>query len=500
MTNISVDHSELSIKQYFHILRARKWLLVGTVGMAAVLSVLYTLQLPETYTAKTTLNFELQGGNPFFNDSSVRGGEYLTTQIGILKSQAVADRVIESLTDDEASRLEQAYKDRKSLIKKANIKLQEWIYGLVNSGEGTLAGDTEKSGGAGSADEARYERPEWLAPRIRGDLKVEPQYSSRIVVVSFVSTNPKVASTLANAYADAYIRLNLEMMTDPAKRSRVWFDRQVDELKSNFETAQQRLTEFQQRTGITASDERVDTENRHLDELSSQLITAEAEVRQIETQLSQLESAIAKGDSVLSLPIVVADGIVQRTQAEIRQLEAKLAEQSSKLGANHPQYLRTKSEISSAKDRLEDSVNAVIAGVKSALILAREKYKALEKAFAAQKQQVLDLKEQRDKMLVLRREVESAQSIYNTALTQFNQTNLRSVMDQTNVNVVDPAVTPGGPSGPRMSKNVAIGVLIGGILALGLIVLLEVVDRRIRSREDVQLDLQLPLLGVLDGA
>ena len=112
-------------------------------------------------------------------------------------------------------------------------------------------------------------------------------------------------------------------------------------------------------------------------------------------------------------------------------------------------------------------------------------------------QLVLDLKHEHDRITVLNRDVESAQSTYNAALTQMNASSMQSMMDQTSVSILDPANIPRQPSSPRWSKSLVLGVLAGLILGVGVAVFMELLGRRVHSKEDLLLHFNVPLLGHL---
>jgi len=110
---------------------------------------------------------------------------------------------------------------------------------------------------------------------------------------------------------------------------------------------------------------------------------------------------------------------------------------------------------------------------------------------------VLKLKAQRDEAGVLQRDLENAQRGYDAAFAKRNQSNLESQTTQTNVSVIQVATTPAFPSSPRVLLNVAIGLLLGGAIAIVVAVLREKRDWRLRTDADVLEALNQPLLGVL---
>lgn len=510
----NINQSEMSISQYLHVARARKGVLLSLIGGAFAIALLYTLQSPNVYTARTALNFDFQGSNPFVDKNALQQGAYLTTQIDIIKSKAVARRVAESLTAAEKAQVAAALEAgtaplsqvtgsvRRVAMRLFSSERDDPIADLVaeqKSAEEAATAPTPERAAEASTASAADPYP-GLAGALPGGLNVQPLFGSRIVVLEYTSASPRVAALLANAYAKAYIQANLEMMVEPAKRTKDWFAQQIADMRKQLEDAQDRMTAYQQAQGIVASDERLDTENQRLGDLSTQLIQAQAEKRQLQATVAQIEGMKRKGSSLFTFPAVFNDASVQRVYTELQTLRAKLADQSSKLGSNHPQYKRTQLEIQEKTRVLDAAIDSVVTGLRNSVGLAQEKERAIEGAFQVQKDLLLKLKNQRDEALVLQREVESAQSIYNAALTQLSQASLKSVVDQTNISVVDVATAPGSPSGPNLLKNLAIGLLVGIVLGVGIVVFMELMDRRVRSREDISTALGLPLLGVLERA
>jgi uncharacterized protein involved in exopolysaccharide biosynthesis len=192
--------------------------------------------------------------------------------------------------------------------------------------------------------------------------------------------------------------------------------------------------------------------------------------------------------------------VIQNINAEIRTLKGDIAEKSSSLGNNHPDMKKLNSELYSARKRLNSEIEAIVDGINNTAELSRERETSLEKAIKEQKEIVLDLKSEHDKIAVLKREVESAQATYNAALTLLNTTTMQSVVDQTNVTVIDGANIPSTPAKPRTKLNMALGAFGGILLGVGLALFLELVVRRVHTKEELIEELEVPLLGHLKNA
>ena len=111
---------------------------------------------------------------------------------------------------------------------------------------------------------------------------------------------------------------------------------------------------------------------------------------------------------------------------------------------------------------------------------------------------MLGLKESRSEVAILSRDVESAQRTYNSALQRYVVNNVDSRARQTNISVLNPAVAPLLPARPRLRLNVLLSLIAGTMLGIGIVYLLEMFDRRVRSRADLVSELNAPLLVVLN--
>jgi len=138
----------------------------------------------------------------------------------------------------------------------------------------------------------------------------------------------------------------------------------------------------------------------------------------------------------------------------------------------------------------------IAAGIASSARLSRQREVDLTKAMATQRARLLELKENRNEFTVLRRNVESAEKAYDTAMQRHVVSQVESRASQTNVTVLNAAVVPGKPSQPKIALNIALSVVVGTMLGIALVMLMEMFDRRVRTRSD--LDSDVPLLAVLN--
>ncbi|HSJ98372.1 MAG TPA: GNVR domain-containing protein, partial [Myxococcota bacterium] len=334
---------------------------------------------------------------------------------------------------------------------------------------------------------------DWLADALRAGLLVDSSQSS-VIQLTYSARDPEFAARVANAFADAYMATSLDLRVAPTRQAAAWFDDQLKELRTDFQAAQDRLAAFQKEKGIIATDERFDVENTRLAELSSQVLEA---ANMSYESASRSSVAARNSGSREEIPEVIGNPLVQALKTELLRAESKLQELSTRLGPNHPQYRQQASEIAALRSRMNSEVGRVVAGVRNVAAQNRAREQSLRQALEAQRQRVIEMRDAKNEAFLLTRDAETAQKAYEAALSRYLVNKVESGARQTHVTVLNPAVEPTRPANPRAMVNLVLGVAVGLMLGLAAVFLLELLDRRVRSRDDLETGLDAPLLGTL---
>lgn len=327
-------------------------------------------------------------------------------------------------------------------------------------------------------------------------LEVETSQSN-VIHASFSSTDPAFSALVANGFAKAYVDTILELRVEPAREAAAWFDEQLKGLRANLEDAQAKLTSNQQRRQIISTDERFDVENTRLAALSDEVVRAQEDTYQWNSRAQQARQFIEEGASLDRLPDVLENPFIQRLKGDYLAGETRLQEMATRYGENHPQYQRQVSENRSLREKLDAEMAKVVSGIESSAQRSRSREAALKQALASQRSRLLDLKETRNDLAVLMRNVESAERAYDAAMQRAVTSQVDSRANQANVTVLNPARAPTRPSSPKVLLNIALSMVVGVILGIGAVMLLELSDRRVRSLEDLDNAEHVPMLGEL---
>jgi len=326
---------------------------------------------------------------------------------------------------------------------------------------------------------------------VRAGLEVKPSRDSNVFNLTYKARDPALAATLANAFAQAYIDTTVELKLESAREYAQWSTDQGRLLRERLERAQTRLTAYQQKRGIIATDERLDTETAKLGELVNQLTLTQ-------TQTAEARSKQRSGSAADSLPEVTQNALIQTLKADIARSDSKLQELAVSLGRNHPQYVRAESELRSLREKLDAETQKIASGFATSRDVGKDKESELRAAVEAQKLKLLNLKSQRDEAAGLRRDVESAQRAFDAVSERINQSTLQSSSMQTNVAILSAATEPSLPSFPKpLGVMLLLSAVLGAALAGAAAYLAESIDRRVRSVDDLVRTFEVPVLGVV---
>jgi len=440
----------MTLQQFLLILRARARIALYTLLATVLTTLVVSLLLPKQYTAGTGVVIDVKSPDPIMGmvlPGMISPG-YMATQVDIINSDRVSQRVVKLLRMDENPTIQEQWKE-----------------------------DTEGKG----------DIVVWLSNLLQKKLDVKPSRESNVININYTGADPAFAAALANAYAQAFIDVSLELKVEPARQNALWFEGQTKMARDKLEAAQKALSSYQQKAGIVATDERFDFETAKLNELSTQLTIVQA-------QTSDSHSKTKSGGAD-TLNEVMQNSVIQMLKSDIARLDAKLQESNINLGKNHPQTQRVESELASLRSKLAAETKAVSSSLGTSYQVGRQKETDLRQAIETQKTRLLDLSKQRDEISVLKRDVESAQRAFEGVSQRSSTTRLESLSVQTNAVVLTPASPPSEHSKPKVLLNVLVSIFLGTLLGVGAALMLELGDRKVRSAQDLVDAIELPLLA-----
>ena len=441
----------MNLSHFLAVLRARWLSAVVVFATVLVAAILYLVFATRVYTATASLLIDVK---PDPVSSMLYGGatpSQINTQIEIIRSDRVAQRVVQNLKLADLADMRSAWASAKS-----GLTIQEWLTELVEGG---------------------------LDPKVT-------TAGSNVINISYHSADPRFAATVANAYVQAYLETSIELRVDPAKQYSGFFTDQQKDARGELEAAQNKLAAFQREKGIIGSDDKFDLEMSRLAALTQELVAIQTARVDASTRQGQIGSAGQLNE-------VLSNGTVSGLKADLSSAELKLQELSSRYGDKHPQVQEARAQVNELKVKIARATSDVTGaiGVDARVSHAREG--EIQAEVDAQRQKVLALKETRDQAGVLQRDVDNAQRSYDAVYSRASQTNLESQNRQSNATVISQATTPSTPSSPKLLSVLVMGIAAAIGLGIGTALLLEQFDKRIRTTSDAFDFLGLPVIGIM---
>ena len=419
------------------LLIAAAVLLLGTIGAAL---------WPRTYEATATLMIDYEVNDPLSEREFPTGllGSYMATQLDLARGMEVMRAVV----------------DRLRLTHDA-----DFVSGY--------SGD-----GAGLRD--------YVALRLQKNLTVEQgRFGSQLVHVTYADADAATAARIANAVAEVYAEQTHERLLGPANQRAKRYNEQLEELKDKVTRAQEQFTQYRQQSGLIDSESKYDVDLLSLSTLESRLLEAQNARRAAEARAASNQSV---GSQVLG------SNTVQGLKGQLAVLRARQAELSASLGPNHPQMIELAAQIKATERSLGSELGVYTSNANEELKAARQLEAKLETAVAERRVQVLKIREIQDQGQKFALELASAQAVYKKALDGHDQVMFASTGSYRNVDLVSRATPPPRPTRPKT----VVAMLMVAVMALGLGLALpfcwELLDRRVRCRDDLERDLGIPVL------
>jgi succinoglycan biosynthesis transport protein ExoP len=443
----------MTVERIIAILRARWMAALAVFVVVAGGVAAYTLTREKTFTAVAAVVLDIKNADPIQGmvSPSIASPSYLMTQVDLITSNRVAQRVVRTLK-----------------LNASDDMRRRWL------------ADTQ--GKSISLDS-------YIGAALRTNLDARPSRGSNVINVSYQASDPRFAATVANAYVQAYLDTVVDLRTLPAKQSKEMFDSSLKAARSALEHAQGQLSSYQQKQSLMVTDERLDVETARLNELSTQYVVSQTAMAD---SSSRQAAAMSKGEIA---PDVLSNPLVSSLRAELIRQQNGLEQITLKLGDQHPQVQEMKAGIADQSRKLEAEIRKVMGSVGVGNSVNTNRSAQLHASLEMQRGKVMKMKVIRDEAAILQRDVDSAQRVYDGLLNRMGNSNLESQATQANVSALEYAEPPPAPSSPRILMSIVVGALIGLVLATALAMLLEHLDHRLRVETEIEALLQQPCVG-----
>jgi capsular exopolysaccharide synthesis family protein len=470
------------IREYGHILARRRWVVFSCLAIVVATTMILTLFATPEYEAKTTIQIERQGPDILnFKDvvgtdpSSLAYQDFYQTQYRILQSRTVLRLAAERLDlmnwPEFASRkgtpIERLYRWTKSSL-----------FGRDDEGDP-------------------------LAPAIRfleDGLSVRPVRNSQLVEISFVDRDRMLAQETTNAIAAAYLEFSFQSRYDTTAVARDFLTKEVARVEAETAELERKLQEYGSRKEILSVQEGAQ-------DISSQAL-AGLNARYVEAK-GRMALARARHEAVRelppdSLPEVLNSPLINSLKEEYAEIERRHSLMSERFKPEWPALVELEGEMEQARERLELEIASIVGQVRGNATADYERARAevqnLDAEVARQKVEVQRVNRDTIEYASIKAQVDTKRKVLTDLASRRSETETSERLKDTrasNIRIVDPAELPKKPVRPKKLLNLALSLLLGSGLGVGLALFLEYLDNTVKNEQDIERVAGLAVLGYI---
>lgn len=485
--------SEVHLREYWLPVRMHLWLIIGIVAVVTLAVALYMVRKPDIYEAQASVQVDLEsttviGGS---NGSIVAGNAsndpaYFNTQLQILTRPGLLRRVVKTLDLESNSTFlrSQPEPNRSTSVAPA-------------------PSDEDRARAESSEDPAEVERLAPYVEALQRGLTVEPvketrltTEETRLIDIRFSHRDPQIAAKVVNTIADDLVRSNLEKRTETSTNAGDFLQKRVAEMQIQIRNGEERLINYARNNQILSLDPSQNTVVERLAGLNRQLLEAENERKLAE---AAYRAALAPG---------AANALAEGTAKQVADIEAKLADLRQRRAQllventeEWPEVKEVEQQIAVLEKQVHDdrsrATNTVLTNLETRYRQAWAREQTLRAAFNQQRGETLAQNEAAINYRIIQQEIDTNKSLLGQLLQRSKENDVLLSWTPNNIHVVDYATVPRSPVGPKRTRAVALAFILSLAFGIGMANVLEYLNTTIRSIDDVEKSLRLPVLALI---
>ncbi len=473
----SIEESRVSsddIIEFGHYIKLIKKNIISILLFSILitgLSVLVVLSLSPKFTATAVLLIEAQQKKAVSIEEVVgidaSQKEYYQTQFEILKSNQIAEKVIQELNLDQLEEFNSALQvERKGLLEV--IQSYPVLSTLLNTNE--------------NIEPSQESIRQNVLSAFKENLVIFPVRKTQLVKIKFTSEDPELAANVANAVGYAYIDLNLEARLSTTKYATSWIGERLVELKSQLAMSEQALSDF------LVEEQLIDDSG--IDALASQELAnltkrlADVRDRRIETEATYTAlraTKVADVSALSAIPSISSHPQVTAIQESEIHAVNEVERLSRRYGPKHDKMKAAQAKLAAVQHQAQQTTKKLINGIGKELQAVKKQEQLIQREIDSRKVDFQAITVKKSKFEALKREVETNRNVLNVFLTREKETTATSDFESANARFTDQALIPQEPSAPNKKLIVGASFVLSALLATAIVFAIELMRNTIES-------------------
>lgn len=440
----------LKLREYWHVVLERRWLIIATFSAFVVLGVIYAFRATPIFEAVSRLQIDPETGGVLSMRDAISWGnkdqDYLQTQYRNLQARSLIDSV------------------------RQKLKLEE---------------------------DDRYKAAPDTVAAIADDINVVPIRLTRLVEIRVRHPNPKTAESIANTLVDNFLQQNQDRKVGKAMVGYRMLKQEAQTQENELTQAIDQLTKYRSEKGMVSLEADMNVIALGLRQAKLDLEAQVARTSDAQQISDQADRWVKEGREVVEFPQVALDRLVTDLKAKVALSESKLAELRTRYRDKHPMVKGLLDSLQADRDKLKSEASRAFDAILTAAQTEQAKLAESQKKFKAAEAAVFDMNKEKTRYEVLQSQKGRAETMYQLVMQKTKEYDLSSKDQLQNMVIIDRATTPLKPVKPNKPLILAGSVFGGLAVALAFAFFVNFLDDSVKSQDDVESYLRLPFLGYI---
>jgi len=459
----AIGHGENAMQRgfqdYLLILRERVWYIVIVFLLVFCSAVVYTFSQTKTYLSTASVQvfrrdpvvMQVQG----VVDNEIRSAEDLNTQVKVLESFAIVQRVADRLSGDD---------------------LKQFLAPYTDGAE---------------------ETPTSPAGILAGNRKIVPIRLSLILQVQYSHPNRFVAAKVANLFVDEFIAHNSRLRIEESMKAVDDLKIRADQQKKRVEELAISLQAYREKNNLVSLDQRKDIVTEKLKTLSGYVTQTTARFKDAEIRWKQVQERRGSNAQLLELPFIASNPLITQLVQQVAGQKIVIAQLRERYRDKHPKMIEAQNSLNQTEHELTRAIANAAAMIEADFQTTKRNDDEARAQLAKQETESLDVDRAAVEYANLERDLRISEQLLQSTLARMKETSMTSTIETQNARVVDRAAPALRSYSPNIPLNLALGFLGGLALGTAFAFFVAYIDDRVKSSFDIESVIGLPLIGII---
>ena len=491
----------ISISDYLHILSKHKWLIIICFVAVLSLAVFITLWMQPVYQATSTMVIDYQAVTSPVTGEKIDFGGYLSNQVSInthmrlLKSRPVLEKVARDLRMDVTGNPHHLKEQGFAMDPIRGLLLNvKHYFTSVTKNISLLFGKPEPP------VLSPLNKENALIKYLENKVAINQIRDTNLLSLHAWDTEPVRAMEIANTLAKNYIQHTASGRLKSSQEMLNWMTDQLYEVQKKLEDSETAFQAFKENAQIYSIEGKRDLISKQIQESNQGYMETRTERLELETKINELKRISAQNGGMIHGRLLIDNPLINELYSQILSLEVESNRLSKVYKPKHPKMVQIQSRIDKTKNKLNGELHREMDNLNAKLAVLKSKEEVLQETMSNSEQVALQANKKEFRYAMLQRNVETNRKLYDTLLSKIEASAIDEDLDVSNIRIVEEAIIPVAPVKPNKKRNIILGAVLGLLFGTGLAFLSEFMDQTIRSEEDVERHLGLPVLSMIPEA